>query len=100
MINAIGEATMQQFVRINHNNDIVDKELATQKENKVKEKRPVEASEGGKKPELNSFSEGNTKSRNSLEDGKLVIEKYDEDGKLVKKTPPGFLPCPLWLQYQ
>jgi hypothetical protein len=92
MINAIGEATMQQFVRTNHNNDIVDKELTTQKTEKIKEKRPVEGSEDSQKSEMNLLSEQNLKSRNRLEDGKLVIERYDADGKLVKKTPPGFLP--------
>ena len=92
MINAIGEATMQQFVRTNHNNDIYDKELTTQKTDKVAEKRPVEGSEDGQKPEMNFLAEEQTHSRNSLENGQLVIEKYDADGKLVKKTPPGFLP--------
>jgi hypothetical protein len=92
MINAIGEATMQQFVRTNHNNDIYDKALTTQKTDKVAEKRPVEESEDGQKPEMNLVSEEQMHSRNSLENGQLVIEKYDADGKLVKKTPPGFLP--------
>jgi hypothetical protein len=92
MINAIGEATAHQFTRANYNNDIFDKDLATQKTNKVKERRPVEESDDGQKPEMNLLSEENTKSRNSLEDGKLIIEKYDADGKLVKKIPPGFLP--------
>lgn len=92
MINAIGEATMQQFVRTNHNNDIVDKELVTQKTNKVTEKRSVEGSEDGQKAEMNLLSDEQMKSRNSIENGQLVIEKYDADGKLVKVTPPGFLP--------
>jgi hypothetical protein len=92
MINAIGEATAHQFTRAYHNNDLVDKDVAIQKTNKVKKQRPVEESDDGQKPEMNLLSEENIKSRNSLEDGKLVIEKYDADGKLVKKIPPGFLP--------
>ena len=92
MINAIGEANMQQFMRANYNSDLVDKDLATQKTDKVREQRPIEKSDDGQKSEMNSQSEENTKSRNSLEDGKLIIEHYDEDGKLVKKTPPGYLP--------
>ena len=91
MINAIGEATMQQFVRTNHNNGMVDKELTVQKTNKIKEKRPVERSEDGQKAKMNTSDE-QMKSRNSLENGQLVIEKYDANGKLVSKTPPGFLP--------
>lgn len=92
MINAIGEATVQQFVRTNYNTDIFDKDLAVQKTDKVKEQRPVEESEAGQKPEMNLQSQEDMKSRNSLENGKLIVEKYDGDGKLVKKIPPGFLP--------
>ncbi len=42
MINAIGEATMQQFVRSNYNSETYDKDLEVQKAQKVKEHRPVE----------------------------------------------------------
>ncbi len=92
MINAIGEATIQQFVRTSYNAEIFDKDLAGQKYDKVREQRPIEKGEDGQKPEMNLQSQSNMKSRNSFEDGKLVVEKYDEDGNLVKKTPPGYLP--------
>jgi hypothetical protein len=92
MINAIGEATMQQFVRLGHNAEAYGRELEVRKTDKVKAQRPIEKSEDSQKPGLNLQAEQNMKSRNSLEDGKLVVEKYDEDGKLVKKTPPGYLP--------
>ena len=92
MINAIGEATVQQFVRISYNAETYDKDLAVQKTNKVREQRPVEKGDDGKKPEMNLLSQGDMKSRNSFEDGNLIVEKYDEDGNLVKKTPPGYLP--------
>ena len=92
MINAIGEANMQQFTRANYNSDLIDKNLVTQKTEKVREQRPIEKSDDGQKSEMNSQSQENTKSWNSLEDGELTVEQYDEDGKLVKKTPPGYLP--------
>jgi hypothetical protein len=92
MINAIGEATMQQFVRLGHNAETYGRDLEVRKTDKVKAQRPIEKSEDSQKPGLNFKAEQNMKSRNSLEDGKLVVEKYDEDGKLVKKTPPGYLP--------
>ena len=92
MINAIGEATMQQFVRTSYNFETYSKDLEVRKTDKVKAQRPIEKSEDGQKPGLNMQAEQNIKSRNSLEDGKLVVEKYDEDGKLVKKIPPGYLP--------
>ena len=92
MINAIGEATMQQHIRTNYNTEIFDKDLAVQKTDRIREKRPVEKSDDGEKPEMNMQSQDNMRSRNNIEDGKLVVEKYDKNGKLIKKTPPGYLP--------
>jgi hypothetical protein len=92
MINAIGEATMQQFVRAGHNAETTNKDLAVQKTEKVRKQRPVEKGDDGQKPEMNLQSEGNMTTRNSFVDGTLVVEKYDEDGNLVKRTPPGYLP--------
>jgi len=92
MINAIGEATVQQFVRTSYNAETFDKDLAVQKTGKVRELRPVEKSDDGKEPEMNLQSQAELKSRNTFVDGKLIVEKYDEDGKLIKKTPPGYLP--------
>ena len=93
MINAIGEVTMQQFVRSNYNAEVFDKDQEIQKSDKIKEQRPVEESDMGQQTKMRSdHSSENMKTRNSLEDGKIVVEKYDEDGKLVKKTPPGYLP--------
>jgi hypothetical protein len=92
MINAIGEATMQQIVRSNYNTETHDKDLEVQKTEKIREQRPVEESDNGQKPEMEMNSEEDLKNRNSLEDGKLVVEKYDGNGRLVKVTPPGYLP--------
>ena len=92
MINAIGEATMQQFVRTSYNAETYGKDLEVRKTDKVKAQRPIEKSNDGQKSEMNSQNEENIKSRNSLEGGQLVVEKYTEDGKLIKKIPPGYLP--------
>jgi len=92
MINAIGEATMQQFVRSNYNCETYDKDLEVQKAEKVKEQRPVEKTEDGHSSEMNQNSEEELKTRNSLKDGKLVVERYDDAGRLVRVTPPGYLP--------
>jgi hypothetical protein len=92
MINAIGEATMQQFVRTNYNAEIFDKDHEVQKTDKINKQRPIEESDDGQKAKMGLESRDNMKSRNNLEDGQIVVEKYDEDGKLVKKTPPGYLP--------
>lgn len=92
MINAIGEATLQQFIRTNINSGIAEKDIAMQKTDKIKEQRPVEESDDGQKPEMNLQSQKEITTRNSLEDGELIIEKYTRDGKLVRKIPPGYLP--------
>lgn len=92
MINAIGEATMQQFVRTSYNAEMFSKDHEVKKTDKIKEPRPVEKSDDGQKTEMGLRSRDNMKNRNNLEDGKLIVEQYDEDGKLVKKTPPGYLP--------
>jgi hypothetical protein len=92
MINAIGEATMQQFVRTNFNAETYSKDLEVRKTDKIRARRPVEKSDDGQKPEMNFQTQENIRSRNNLEDGQLVVEKYTEDGKLVKKIPPGYLP--------
>ena len=91
MINAIGEATMQQFVRSNYNSETYDKDLEAQKTEKVKEHRPVEKSEDAHKPGMDLKSEEQMQTRNNLEDGKLVVEQYYDSGRLVKVTPPGYI---------
>ncbi len=92
MINAIGEATMQQFVRTSYNADMFAKDQEVKKTDKIKEPRPVEESDDSQKSELSLRSRNNMKTRNNFEEGQLIVEQYDEDGKLVKKTPPGYLP--------
>ena len=92
MINAIGEATMQQIVRSNYNSETYDKDLEVQKAEKVKEHRPVEKSNDGHKPEMDLKSEKELEKRNSLEDGQIIVKSYDDSGKLVRLSPPGYLP--------
>jgi len=92
MINAIGEATMQQIVRSNYNSETYDKDLEAQKTDKVKEHRPVEKSDDGQKPEMDLKSEEDVQTRTSLEDGEITVESYDDSGRLVKVSPPGYLP--------
>ncbi len=92
MINAIGDAAVQQTIRVNYNNENQEQAVLVKKTEKVREKRPVEKSEDSPKSELNQRNDEYTTSKNVLEDGRIVVEKYDEDGKLVRKIPPGYLP--------
>jgi len=92
MINTIGEATRQQFVRKGYYDELFAKDQEAKKADKVKEPRPVEKSDDSQKSEMGFRARDNIKYRNRLEDGQLGVEQYDEDGNLVKKTPPGHLP--------
>jgi hypothetical protein len=92
MINAIGDAAMQQTIRANYNSENHDQAVIVKKNEQVREKRPVEKADKSLKSQLNLRNDENTTAKNIVEDGRIIVEKYDEDGKLVRKIPPGYLP--------
>ena len=92
MINAIGDAAMQQTIRANYNSENHDQAAYIKKSEQVREKRPVEKADNSSKSQLNQRNDENTTAKNIVEDGRIVVEKYDEEGKLVRKIPPGYLP--------
>jgi hypothetical protein len=91
MINAVGEANMQQTIRANYYSQAYQKDMLAEKTNQHRKLRPVEKAEPGSESEMNQ-QYFDTTTKNNLEDGQLVVEKYDKNGKLIKKTPPGYLP--------
>jgi hypothetical protein len=93
MINAIGDVAMQQTIRAYYNSANHEQAVVEHKDDQVREKRKVEKSKDGSKPELNLHNEENEKSKNIVEnDGQVIVEKYTEDGRLIRKIPPGYLP--------
>jgi hypothetical protein len=92
MINAIGDAAMQQTIRANYNSENHDQAAIVKKDEQVREKRPVEKTDDSSKSQLNLRNNENTTAKNIVEDGRIIVEKYDEEGKLVRKIPPGYLP--------
>ena len=92
MIEAIGDAAMQHTIRANYNSENQEQAVVTKKNDRVREKRPVEKSENSLKSKMNLRDEENTTAKNILEDGEIIVEKYDEDGRLIRKIPPGYLP--------
>ena len=93
MINAIGEAIVQQTTRASLSSAINDREVAVQKEMLAKQKRPVEKTDENRSLESASDEEKTeTTTRQRFEEGKIVLEKYDRRGKLVKAIPPGYVP--------
>ena len=92
MINAIGDAAMQQTIRANYNSENHDQAAYVKKSEQVREKRPVEKTDNSSKSQLNQRNDENTTAKNIVEDGRIVVEKYDKEGNLVRKIPPGYLP--------
>jgi len=92
MIEAVGEAALQQSIRSTYDHLVPEKEVSEQQKDRVRSIRPVEKSEEGSQARLETAEEENTTHRNKLEDGRVIVEKYDEDGRLIKKVPPGYVP--------
>ena len=92
MINAIGEASIQQTMRTNHNNVVYDKEIAQQKVTQAIQERPVGETDDCPGSKMDTQTEGRTDTRNTIENGKVILEKYDEDGNLIQRIPPGYVP--------
>jgi len=92
MINAIGEASIQQTMRTNHNNVVYDKEIMEQKATQAIQERPVEKTDDTPESKMNTQKQDMTSTRNIIENGKVILEKYDEDGKLIQRVPPGYVP--------
>jgi hypothetical protein len=91
MLNAIGEATMQQTVRANYDGEIYAQDLAAKKTDQVRKQRPVEKSEDSSKSKMQLKQEEDIRRKNTLEDGNIIVEEYDENGQIVRKTPPGYI---------
>ena len=93
MIDAISDAAMQQTIRANYNSANQEQAVIAKKNNRIREKRPVEKSENSLKSQMNLRDEQDTKAKNIVEDdGQIIVEKYDKDGRLIRKIPPGYLP--------
>ena len=92
MINAIGEASIQQTMRTNHNNVVYDKEIIEQKATQAIQERPVEKTDDSPGSEMDTQRQDMARTRNTIEDGKIILEKYDKNGKLIQRIPPGYVP--------
>ena len=91
MINAIGEATVQQSIRMGHEHALNDKIAAEQKADRVRDQRPVESSDDSAKTDMNMQYE-NTTTRHEIVDGRVIFERYNSEGRLIQRVPPGYVP--------
>ena len=94
MINAIGEAALQQSLRPQANAPAQSEQALARESERLREERPVEKTDDSHKPKLDTDSDAQpeTTSRNRIEDGEVIVEQYDENGQLLKLSPPGYLP--------
>jgi hypothetical protein len=92
MINAIGDAAMQHTIRANYNSENQEQAVVIKKNDRLREKRPVEKSDNSLKSQMNLRDEENTTAKNNIEDGQIIVEKYDKEGRLIRKIPPGYIP--------
>lgn len=77
--------------QLNHNHVIKAQVHFVQENDKMRKRRPVEASEGSPEPKLKG--QGETRTKTIIDENKtIVVERYNEEGELVNKTPPGYVP--------
>ncbi|MFZ0133411.1 MAG: hypothetical protein WAK95_12775 [Desulfobacterales bacterium] len=94
MINAIGDAIVQQTTRAILGNAVHDREAAGQKDLQAGTARPVEKTDDSRSSGRRRADEEktDTTTRQRFEEGQIVLEKYDRRGKLIQKIPPGYVP--------
>lgn len=92
MINAIGEAAIQQSIRLSASSSVQHQEAEFKKTERQRENRPVEKPEDASNPELEKENSEKPTNRMVIERGAIIVEKYDAEGKLISKTPPGYVP--------
>ena len=94
MIHAIGEATIQKTIRSSVEGTDAEKAATQQKAHQVRQQRPVEKSDEGRRAEPDRKDHGQEAqySRHLLEEGQIVVERYDKSGRLIRKSPPGYVP--------
>ena len=78
MLNAIGDAAMQQTVRVNYDSEKHDQNLAVKKSDQTRKKRPVEKNEDSAK----------TKNNITTAKNRFFIAFFLECKKITQKTCP------------
>lgn len=94
MINAIGEAGLQQAIRPQYNAVAQAEETLARESERLRQERPVEKAEDSQqsKMDVEQNDQAETTFRNRIEEGEVIVEQYDEKGRMVKMNPPGYLP--------
>ena len=91
MLDAIGEATIQQTVRTNYDSEVNNQDIAVKKSDEIRKQRPVEKAEDSSKSKMDLKQEEDVRRKNAFENGDIIVEEYNEDGQIVRKIPPGYI---------
>ena len=92
MINAIGEAAIQQSIRLSASSGVQQQEADQKKTERQRENRPVVKPEDAEGSKLEKDDSEKPTNRMVIERGAIIVEKYDAEGRLISKTPPGYVP--------
>ncbi|MFH1985936.1 MAG: hypothetical protein ABIL58_29220 [Pseudomonadota bacterium] len=87
MIDAIGEATVQQTARVEHNQTENQKSVAANETQRVSAERPVEKAADGEGAK-NKNPEDQSRTRYAIDQNRLILEQYGKNGELIMQLPP------------
>ena len=77
--------------QLNHATGVRTQVHLVHENEKLRESRPVEASEESPEPKLRG--EGNTRKETVIDENhSVVVKTYNEEGELIKMVPPGYVP--------
>lgn len=91
MINSMNENLMRSAMKTDPTIQTQDRHLEMRKNEQVKNMRPIEESQAGRKAETNEHQD-DLNTRFVVEDNKIVFEKYNKDGDVIIRLPPSYLP--------
>lgn len=90
MIDPIGEPNVRSIIRPEPNIEINEREVQTQRDQKIREARSIEKSENGSeiKNEIKEEEEKKQSAKYKQEEDRIVYEKYNKNGQLIFRIPP------------
>ena len=95
MLDSIGQSSMQNLGRPENTIVAQEKDARIEKEQKVRENRPVEAAQEGAETKQRAGAEEEEKKKRSahtFEEGRIIYEKYNNNGDVILRLPPAKKP--------
>jgi hypothetical protein len=97
MLDSVGQSSIQNLGRPENTVVAQEKKALIEKEQKIKENRPVEAAQEGAEAKRGSVAEEQEKekkktSAHTFEEGRIIYEKYNNNGDIIFRLPPAKKP--------